>query len=250
MVDELRVENKRRHWILESIIGPLANKTREELQHAELLMDNAGVARKAEGEEEKPPVEAPSAETEQPMPEMEPDDMLAKLAAKMAADLMVSLKDKLEGRVSEQEMTAALYSAMEAPPDDPEGEGEVTPPEEEQIMESKSQKSLDVEEQKAYAESFASMVKDMRDTAAYVQTMAEGQKQAADVQKSILDTVGALVKQVQALDEKVNGRPRSASQAAETIVDPTSEAGKALEAAIRKGTQNTRVWGGIPLADK
>lgn len=251
MADELGTKDKRRGWLAGLIGMGKAEELRADLTTAEIALDGAGIARKAEGEEEeKPPAEAPPPEQEQPMPEPEPDDMMAKLSAKIAESLMVALGEKLEGRVSEQDMTAAVYSALETPPDDPEAEGEVTPPEEEQIMESKNQKPLDTEEAKAYAESFASMVKDMRDTAAYVQTMSEGQKQTADVQKSILDAVGALLKQVQTLEDKVNGRPRSASQAAETIVDPTSEAGKALEATIKKGTQNTRVWGGIPLVEK
>lgn len=246
MTDEQK--DKRRGW-LSGLIGiGKADELRADLTQAELALDGAGVARKAAGDDENLPPETPAADTEQPAPE--PDDMIAKLSAKIASSLMISLGEKLEGRISEQDMTAAVYSALEAPPNDPEGEGEVTPPEEEQIMESKNQKPLDNEEVKAFAESFASMAKDAHDTAMLIQSMAEGQRQTAEVQKSILEAVGAVVRQVQALEEKVNGRPRSASQAAETIVDPTSEAGKALEAAIKKGTQNTRVWGGIPLADK
>lgn len=232
MADEIVVKNKRLNW-LASLLGPLATQRREELREAEALMDGAGIARKAEGEEEPPANPPPPPPVEETVPD-DPGDMMAKVSAKVAADLMVSLRDKL-GNVTEEELSAAIYTALEAPADDPEGEGEVTPPEEEQIMDSKeAKKPLAPEEQKAYAESFASMVKDMSDTAKYVQAMAEGQKATAESQKSILEAVAALVKQVTALEQKVNDRPRSASQAAETLIDPTSDAAKALQDAIKK----------------
>lgn len=227
MADEIEVKDKRRGF-LEKLLGPLAGKTREELREAESLLDGAGIARKAEGETE-PPANPPPPPAPEEMHD-DPGDMLAKVSSKVAADLMVSLRDKL-GNVTEEELSAAIYTALEAPADDPEGEGEVTPPEEEQIMDSKS---LAPEEQKAYADSFASMVKDMSDTARYVQTMAEAQKATADTQKSILDAVNSLVGRMDAIEQKVNDRPRSASQAAETLIDPTSDAAKALQDAIKK----------------
>lgn len=244
------MSENRRTWLDKLLGREESTNLRTSLQQMASTLDGAGVARK-----EAPPIEEeapPAAEQVEPEETDTPQaDMLEKLSRKMAQDLMTSLKDDWAS-MTEDKLAAALLSSMGLPPTE-EVPQEPPPEEDEEMQHMTDTDTPTSEERKAFTDSLAAMVKDMSTIAADFRALVtqQAQKDAATQQreKTLADSLSALAQEVGQIKQQMAGRPRTATQAAETTLDPTSEAARAVESAIKKGVGETKTILGIPVKE-
>jgi hypothetical protein len=269
--------NKARTKWLQKLVGDTkAEEVIADTEAAIVELDKAGITRKAfppEEEEKKPegeavpseggektptpseeaPVDAPKepVQEEEKAPEDVPapapeGDMVSEVGTKLAQQIFDAAQGNLASLTQEQLATViadALRPAVaeEAPAPEP-----AAPPAERQ--EEMAGKSLDVDvSTKALSEMLGQITKDQGDMARqYIDIVAKA-NEGANTAKALKPVVDELVKAVNAIRERLDDRPRIASTDASTIVDETTEAGKAIASAAEKGVNQAKTFMGVPV---
>lgn len=234
---------KRIEWLRERLGFSAASATVADLQTAQQQLDEAGIERKeltAPAEDEKPTEAEPKPEDEN-----KEGDMVSSVADRLAQQVFDARGGDLSS-LTVEELSTIIEDALR-PAVEPESapEAEPTPQGEDQTMEdnNKAQTVPQVDEtQKAAAEIILQMVADQGEMA---KSYAALEKQV----KGLSEAIPQLIDQVRQLQEQINGKPRAASAATETEIDPQTDASKALELAVKKGINGGKVVLGIPVND-
>ena len=271
--------NKARTKWLQKLVGDTkAEEVIADTEAAITELDNAGITRKAfppEEEDKKPegeavpaesgeetptpseeaPVETPKEpvkeeekapeETPAPAPE---GDMVSEVGTKLAQQIFDAAQGNLATLTQEQLATViadALRPAVaeEGPAPAP---APAEPPAERQ--EEMAGKSLDIDvSTKALGEMLGQITKDQGElTRQYIDIVAKA-NEGAETSKALKPVVDELVKTVSELKARLNDRPRIASTDVATLVDDTTEAGKAIASAAEKGVNQAKIFMGVPV---
>ena len=218
--------------------------------------------KKPEGE--APPAPAPEGEKEPPAPEPDKEpvapppeedkagNMVDEVGVKLAQQIFDAAQGNLATLTQEQlgkVISDALRPAVEeeAPVAEPEAAPAAPPPPEREEDESVKSLGNQVSEttEKALGELIVQMAKDQGEMARGYQEMVD--KVAAE--KALAPVVQELVKAVEEIKAQLGDRPRIASQATETLIDETTEAGKAIKEAAEKGVNREKTFMGVKVKD-
>lgn len=240
-----------RRTFLESVFGrDKAQAVKSDLSTAQVALDELGVARKELGETAKEQVvleiAAPSetpAETPAPAQEQEageqPPEALA-VASAITEIIMGAAAQDSTVLTSADRMAEVIAGAIRPSESSEEAApGESTPPSDEEKPEMKAL----VKSWQAQQDFIMSATKDMGEIADAFNT----QQSEIAALKSLVAKLPDIEKELAELRSQVGGRPRIASQASETVLDPTSKQAQAMEKSIREGTEGESKFFSIPV---
>lgn len=232
-----------RRGFLESIFGKdKAQAVKSDLDTAQLALDGLGVARKEQVVLEiAAPSETP-AETPAPAPTEEageqPPEAMA-VASAITEIIMGAAAQDSTVLTSPDRMAEVIAGAIR-----PSEASEEAPP---------GEMPMDDEEKPE----MKSLIKSNQDQANFIMQATKDMGEIADAfnaqqseitrLKSLASKLPDIEKELADLRALVGGRPRIASQASETVLDPTSQQAKAMEKSIREGTEGESKFFSIPV---
>lgn len=231
-----------RHNWLDRVLG--ANKAqavKQDVLEAQAALDGIGVQRKEQVVLEiAAPAEAPAAsETPAPVEEGEAPPEAMAVAAAITEIIMGAAQADQTVLTSADRMAEVIAGAIQpkaaeeeaVPPTPPEGEEE------------KPEMKALVKAYTAQQDFIASATKDMGDMAQEVIAL----RAAVEGYKGLSEKMDRIIAELDAVKNAQAGKPRIASQAAETILDPSSEGAKAMAKSIKEGTEGESKFFSIPV---